>query len=52
MEAVRLFLSECDRIKEISVSKSVKSIRIYFLLDRFGEVKTVDGHANNMVYPE
>jgi len=30
----------------------VKSNRIYFLLDRFDQVTTVDGHANNMAYPE
>jgi hypothetical protein len=34
----------------ISVSKSIRSNRIYFLLDRFDEA--VDGHINTMVFPE
>jgi hypothetical protein len=52
LASVQQFLADCDRIKDISVSKSIRSNRIYFLLDRFDEVKTVDGHTNNMVYPE
>jgi hypothetical protein len=50
--SVEEFLKSCDRVKGVSVSRGVKSNRIYFLLDRFGEVTTVDGHTNNMVYPE
>jgi hypothetical protein len=30
----------------------VKPNRIYFLLARFDQVITVDGHTNNMAYPE
>ena len=41
LEAVQQFLAGCDRIKGISVSKSIRSNRIYFLLDRFDEVTTV-----------
>jgi hypothetical protein len=52
VDAVKQFLQGCDRINNLSVSKSVKSNRIYFLLDRFDQVTTVDGHANNMAYPE
>jgi hypothetical protein len=47
IEAVKQFLQGCDRINNLSVSKSVKSNRIYFLLDRFDQATTVDGHANN-----
>ena len=49
---VEAFLNSCDRIKDVSVSRSVKSNRIYFLLDRFDAIPTIDGHINNMVYPE
>ncbi len=49
--AVR-FLENCDRIREVSVSKSIYSNRIYFLLDRFGETMTVDGFKNNIILPE
>ena len=52
LEAVQQFLAGCDRIKGISVSNSIRSNRIYFLLDRFDEVTTVDSHTNNMAYPE
>jgi hypothetical protein len=52
VDVVKQFLQGCDRINNLSVSKSVKSNRIYFLLDRFDQVTTVDGHANNMAYPE
>jgi len=47
IEAVKQFLQGCDLINNLSVSKSVKSNRIYFLLDRFDQATTVDGHANN-----
>jgi hypothetical protein len=52
VEAVKQFLQGCDRINNLSVSKSVKSNRIYFLLDRFDQVTTVDDHINNMAFPE
>jgi hypothetical protein len=50
VDAVKQFLQGCDRINNLSVFKSVKSNRIYFLLDRFDQVITVDGRTNNMAY--
>jgi hypothetical protein len=50
--AVETFLKDCDRINGISVSHGVKSNRIYFLLERFGVAKTIDGFENNMILPE
>lgn len=50
-QAQELF-DNCDRIGEVSISKSVRSNRIYFLLDRFAEVTTIDFLKNNIIFPE
>jgi hypothetical protein len=52
VEETVAFLKNCDRIREVSVSKSIHTSRIYFLLDRFDEVTTIEGFKNNIVLPE
>ena len=46
------FLQDCDRIRDVSVSKSIHTNRIYFLIDSFGEATTIEGFKNNMIFPE
>jgi hypothetical protein len=52
LSTVQAFLNECEGVKDAQVSKSVKSNRIYFLVERFAVVKTIDGIDNNMILPE
>jgi len=46
------FLENCEGLSEVSISHSIHSNRIYFIIDRFGVVNTVEGIQNNMVFPE
>lgn len=52
MVQARALLENCDRIRDVTVSKGIHSNRIYFILDRFGETTTIDGLKNNIVFPE
>src|SRR5262249_34917808 len=56
LDSVRDILKSCgDSIKVESLSgpsKKVKSRRIYFLLDRFYETRTIDQLENNMIFLE
>jgi hypothetical protein len=44
-------LEKCRRVYDISKSSSQFKNRIYFLLQDFGTVKTVEGIENNMCFP-
>lgn len=51
--AVLNFLAECQNIASPDLSSSpLHKDRIYFLLSSFATVQSIDGHQNNMCFPE
>jgi len=49
---VMAFLASTGIASEISISSSEHQHRVYFLLNRFASVTTVDGFKNNHCFPE
>ena len=52
LDEFRLVLDKCSRIYDISISSSRFKNRIYFLLQDFSTVETIEGIKNNMCFPE
>lgn len=51
LEKLKTFLESSKIVSDVSISSSEHQHRVYFLLNRFGSVRTVDGFENNHCFP-
>jgi hypothetical protein len=49
---VESLLNSAVGIKDVSVGQGIQTDRVYFLVERFAIVATIDQLKNNMIYPE
>jgi hypothetical protein len=51
LNQLKAFLESTKIVSDVSISSSEHQHRVYFLLNRFGSVTTVDGFLNNHCFP-
>lgn len=51
LNQLQTYLQSTKLVSDVSVSSSEHQHRVYFLLNRFGSVKTADGFLNNHCFP-